>query len=216
MTQVSAEAVLGIWNQAVPIWNVVGLPALMVVVTVVSLRRGIARADRRGIVRRIGLIEYALAVWWLVRIVSEVWAARSQGLAQANPPVLVFGLVTSLGNAVLGFGLRRLWKPARWLTVAWTLTGGALAILSTVLLSLNAAIDPTEWPRHVLPILLPAFVLWTLVQPSTARVFENRDDDRPSVALALGSRLFLVVAASGVVVDALDWALRAVVEVTEA
>jgi hypothetical protein len=212
MTQVSVDTVLEAWNQAVPIWNVVGLPALLVVVTVV---RGRAGADRRGIVRRIGLIEYALALGWLIRIVSEVWAARSQGLAQANLPILIAGLVSGLIHASLGFGLRRFWKSARWLTIAWTLLTWALTILWTVLVTPSATFDPTEWPRFFLPLLLPAFVLWTLVLPATGRVFTNRDDDRPSVALALGARWFKVVVASGLVVDTLDWAVRAVVEVTD-
>ncbi len=79
MMQTVIQYALAVWDQAVPWWNLGGLPVLMVGVAILTLRRGRAAADRRGIVRRIGMIAYALAAWWLVRIVSEVWAARRKG-----------------------------------------------------------------------------------------------------------------------------------------
>ncbi len=122
--------------------------------------------------------------------------------------VVIPGLVAMLAHLFLGFGLRRFWKSARWLMIAWTLVVWALTLLWTWHVSPSATIDLVEWPRQVLPLLWPLFVLAALLAPATGRFFVNHDDDRPSVAFSLGSRLFLVVIASGVIVDAVDWVLR--------
>jgi len=228
------ETVDAVRLSAVAYWNVYGLPALLAVVSVVSLARSQRRdggaeldapsawTDRRLMVRRIGLMHYGLAFWSLTTVADEFWAARDQGFSHANPITVVAALATALIDIPLGAGLRRFRPGARWAALGFAAVRWTLAVWVTMIVGQSGGtFDPTEWPRFAAARVTPAFELLALLLPATARVFQTRGADGPNAEsglvdrlLALGSRLFLVVVVSAAATDALDWAVRAAVEMS--
>ena len=211
------------WLKAVAVWNVFGLPALLGVVAAVALVRaraaeGASWLGRRGVVLRIGRIHDLLALWSLLTVADELWAARGQGFSRANPFVVVPALGAVIIDGLLGRGLRRFRPAARWVALVVAALRWTLAVWLTVTFgAFGGSIDPTEWPRLAVSRVLPAFLFVALLLPATARVFQARGavDPPPGKAgavLALGSRLFVVLLGSIVLIDALDLAIRAAVE----
>jgi hypothetical protein len=110
-------------------WNLYGLPALLVVVTVVVvvLGRRHARAakgarpvvDGTLAVRRIGLIHYCLALRAAIFLVQELLTMRTMGIPE-SPVILIPSVIGVVINPLLGLGLRR--RPprrrTRWLAIA--------------------------------------------------------------------------------------------------
>lgn len=219
----SPEAVGEAWVRAVALWNVAGLPALLIAAAAATLtRRRADWADRRRVVRQLGLMHYGLAAWSLTTVVDEFWASRAQGFAGTNVVAVVPALVSVLVDPPLGFGLRRFRRAARWAAVAFgTLRWTLVVWLTAIGRQFGASLDWTEWPRLAAGRALPAFVLVALLLPATGRAFAARGDEpapgpEPGPvdrAVALASRLFLVVLGSAVATDALDWAVRAAGEV---
>jgi hypothetical protein len=225
----SPEAVDAALVQGVALWNVYALPAVLAAVAVVSLVRGRgggvgdARpwADPRRVVRRVGLMHYGLALWSLTTVASELWAARAMGVLPSNPVTGLFGSTLALLiDAPLGAGLRGFWRGARWGAVVVAAFRTVVAAWVTAFSrQFGAVVDLDEWPRYAVARALPPFLLFVLLLPSTARAFRSRDATPPApapgpfgAAVALISRLFLVVVASVVVTDAVDAAARAAVE----
>ena len=223
----TAESVDELINWAVGLWNLIGLPALLagvVVVALVGLRRGGDRswADRRHLVRILGLIHYGFALWSLTVVVAEVWAYRTMGVFPTNPATGLHGSLLAITLDVpIGLGLRRYWRLARWAAIL--LAGLRMAIAGMVVWYIGkfgVVFDVYEWPRFAVARVLPLFMLGVLLLPGTARLFRGAGRENETapgsrdLALALLARLFLIMLGSVVLTDALDWALRTLVEIT--
>jgi hypothetical protein len=217
----STDDVNEAFNTALSAWNLYGLPLLLAAVAVGSWRArkaDPARDDRRLAVRRLGLAHYALALWGLTTIVAEVWEAHAsgQGIFPSNPVTGLYGSAVAVAVDVpVGFGLRRLWRVARWAALvpaAVRLAFGAWA--TSWIWRFGAPFEPSEWPLYATRVL-PAFALALLLWPGTGRVFRGETPAGPGrldAAFALVARLFLVVLGSVVVTDAADHTVRAVAE----
>jgi hypothetical protein len=212
------------------VWNLYCLPALLVALSADLLIRGRAYLEPgepsprawvidRSVVQRIGMLHYLLSLWSLTTIASELWSARLMGGLPLSPAL--FSSILALAvDLPLGLGLRRFWRGARWSAVVVAALRSAVAAwVTSFQQQYGAALDLTEWPRLVVSRALPFFVLTVLLLPSTARVFWTRgastsetSPPRPGgIAVALVSRVFVVLLSSVVFTDALDWALRAAV-----
>lgn len=216
----SAEGLSEFWVGLVSFWNLYGLPTLLAILAGIHFARPSAeQGDRHRVVRRLGLIHIGLALWCVVSIVDEFWAAREQGYGMANMFVVVPAAVSTLVDIPLAIGLLRRWRVARWVAVVFNLLGWTLAVWFTHLVSqAGASFDPSEWPRMAVARVLPGFIVFCLLLPATGRVFsrvvqaESRAPTRFDRVLDLLSRLAVVTLVSVVIVDAIDLGIRVVSE----
>lgn len=211
-------------------WNLYGLPALLVVVTVVVvvLGRRHARsakvagpvADGTLAVRRIGLIHYCLALRAAIFLVQELLTMRTMGIPE-SPVILIPSAIGVVINPLLGLGLRR--RPprrrTRWSAIAWYTFLSLLAIYTTYWFwQFSPGIDPARWPDDLIWLGLPVFLWVTMLLPRTRRAFAAKPatakpPEFPELApepkgwpwLSLLALLFLVVLSSTVAVEAVDW-----------
>jgi hypothetical protein len=222
--RVTPDEIESAWVSAVALWNTVGLPVVLAVPTASTLVKG-ARgaswwAERRRVIRNVGLMHFGLALWAVLGVLDEAWAAREQGVSHANPIVVMTAVIATAIDLPVGLGLRRFWRGARWGSIVFNLLRWTLAVwLTMVVGGFGATFDPTEWPRLAVGRVVPAFVLVALLLPRTGRAFRPEPGppaetpaNRTDLVLTLAARLFLVVLASVVVVDALDLALRVTIE----
>jgi hypothetical protein len=213
---------------AVELWNLFGLPVLLVGVIVgtivVARRHGASGApswsDRRRVVRQIGLIHIGLALWGLTTVVDELGAYRTMGIFPSNPVTGLYGSVLGIMVDVpVGLGLLGLRRWARWAAVVLAAVRVGLAgLLTSWIWQFGASLDPTEWPRVAVARALPLFLLFVLLTPGAARAMKhvgpmaNLTPGRFDGAIAMATRLFLIVLGSVVVTDAVTWAIRSAAE----
>jgi hypothetical protein len=210
MTKLDPSLVL---TTLIAVWNLFGLPVLLEAVAIVATRRAGAgvQTDPAQVVRRVGLINYGLALWGLTTVVSELWAYRVMGIFPANPIEGFHGsLLMIAADVPIGFGLRRLWRGWRWAAIVLTLVRlGLKILLNSLTWPYGLQVDPTEWPRVVVSNVLPPVLVVVLLLPSTARAFRKSTDRAPPRWVAILVLLLLVVLGSVVVTDAVDWTIRA-------
>lgn len=180
------------------------------------------RLDRERTVRRIGLVNYGLALRALVMVVPEFQAYAATGSFWSIAPIDVgVPLIVAAVSVPIGLGLRRLRGGARWGEILWSAFYSALTLgLSVWMWNLGAHVDAGEWPALAVSKVLPPFLLVVMLLPGTGKVvsaeyralvartpeLSSRPVRRSIVsALVLG---FLVIVVSVVIVDALDWAFR--------
>ena len=200
-------------------WNVFGLPALLAFLVFLSLKKH-EEGDRAKSVARLGQTHLALAFWSLTTIVSELWAYRAMGIFPTNPITGLFGsTILLVVDLLIGFGLLRRSKVARWAAIFWSLFRTALAVFVAVWFWQYAhRIDWTEWPRDLLYWGFPPFAIVVLLAPGTWRVFrkphtdEISSDDKRLPLLSTLALLVLAVALSAGLTDALDWSIRTIAE----
>jgi hypothetical protein len=218
-------------------WNLYGLPALLVVVTVVVVVLGrrharsakVARpvVDGTLAVRRIGLIHYGLALRALILLVQELLTMRTMGIPESFV-VLITSTIQAVVNPLLGLGLRG--RPPRTRTrrwaIAWYTLSSLFAFIQTYWLGrYSPGVDPARWPDDLLWLGLPVFLLVVMLLPRTGRAFAakakprtNLSEPEPAPApqgwpwLSLLALLFLVVLSSTVAVEAVDWVCRMAIE----
>ena len=224
-------------------WNLYGLPALLVVVTVVVvvLGRRHARAakgarpvvDGTLAVRRIGLIHYCLALRAAIFLVQELLTMRTMGIPE-SPVILIPSAIGVVINPLLGLGLRR--RPprtrTRWFAIAWYTFLSLLAIYTTYWFwQFNPSIDPGRWPDNLVWLGLPVFLWVVMLLPRTGRAFAAKAEtstnpsDQQELApvpaspgwpwISLPALLFLIVLSSTVAVEAVDWVHRIATEAEE-
>lgn len=184
-----------------------------------AMRR--ARFDRERTVRRIGLLNYGLALRSLIAVVPEFQTYATAGSFGSLAPLSVgVPLVVAAVSLPLGVGLRRLSPRARRAEAVWSALVSALTLLVTIWMwHYGAAVDLAEWPDLAVSKLLPPFLLLVMLLPGTRAVVSAEHQalvartPRPArpvghsviSALTLG---FLVILGSVVIVNALDWAIR--------
>ena len=208
-------------RSAVSAWNTIGLPLVLAVLGFVLLRyreRAIW-ADRRRSVRVIGLIHYGLAMWAITAVVSALWASRTMEAVAAQVIISeVVPTIPILFDLPLGFGLRRLSRWARWISLpVWGLRSVFAAWLVSLAWKYGPVFDPTEWPSAVAGRLLPLIVLVVLLLPGTARALKEKPGETTApgtvdVVAALVVRGLAIVLGSVVLTDAIDWTIRALAE----
>ena len=203
-------------------WNVFGLPALLVFLAVLSARNSSGDAEREGqkTVALLGRVHLALAFWSLTTIVSELWAYRAMGIFPTNPITGLFGsTIMMIADLLIALGLLRRWRLIRWLAIFWSLFRTALAVFVAVWFwQYSHRIDWTEWPRDLLYWGFPPFEIVVLLMPSTSRVFRKTPlEDVPTSEprfplLSTCVLVFLAVALSAGLTDAVDWSVRTIAE----
>jgi hypothetical protein len=217
----SADDISAWLNDALAFWNLYGLPLLLMLAAIAWFwRRDEAdRDDRRVAIRRLGLSHYGLALWGLITIAAEVWEAHAsgQGIYPSNPVTGLYGsVIATLLDVPIGFGLRRLWRAARWAALAPAIVRVAFGVWATSWIwTYGATFDPADWPTFTAARLLPVFAMILLLWPGTGRVFRGSEpavSSRIDMLFALVALLFLSVLGSVVVTDAADRLIRAVVE----
>ncbi len=192
-----------------------------------ALRFG--RLARERTVRRIGLLNYGLALRALVMVIPEFQGYFLSGNF-SSIAILNIGvpLVVAAMNAPIGVGLRYLRPWARWAEVAWNILFGVLALLLFFWHWHHGATVPlAEWPEIALSKVLPLFLLLVMLSRGTSRVVSaehraliaktpdlSKAPAPPSVvsSLTLG---FLVIVGSVLIVNTLDWGIRIRPELNE-
>jgi len=161
----------------VMLWNIYGLPVLLVVVAIVVLIRRRSRSstvvwlDGLRAVRLIGLIHYGLALRSLVQLIQELMTLRVMGVAESFANLICWALAV-LVNPFLGLGLRRRRPRCRRWAMAWYAFLSLIAIVVTVWRwRYHAAFDPARWPDDLIGNGLPLFLLGVMLLPRIKRVF---------------------------------------------
>jgi len=172
----------------VTLWNLYGLPALLVVVAIgVLIRRGFRSStavilDGLRTVSLVGLIHYGLALRALVQLAQELLTLRAMGIPESFFN-LISSIVAVLLNPYLGRGLRRRRPRARRLALVW------YAFLSLIAVAVvfwrrryHLAFDPARWPDYLVGHGLPFFLLAVMLLPRIKRVFAREAPAPRSVA----------------------------------
>lgn len=185
--------------------------------------RRLDRLDRERAVRRIGLLNYGLALRSLSIAVPEVQSYFALGGFRLLPVVdIALPVVFAVVNLGIGLGLRRLRRGARWAEVAWNGLVAAIALVWTSWVWRHGGfVAWRDWPDFAVSRVLPLFLLVVMLLPRTAAVVSaehralvartpqvgRRPPARRSVvgALSLG---FLVIVGTVVVLNVLDWIFR--------
>jgi hypothetical protein len=180
------------------------------------------RLGRERAVRQIGLLNYGLALRALLMLVVALQMISAAGDTWLNPVVdLGLPALAIVVNVVIGRGLRRLRRWARWLEVAWNAVVSAFRIAwASWLLRHGVYIDPATWPEIAITTILPPFLVIVMLLPRTARVVSAEHRKRialtrhldgqpvPSAVISAFVWGFLVVLAAVLMLDTLDWAIR--------
>ncbi|MHC5538815.1 hypothetical protein ACYOEI_11385 [Singulisphaera rosea] len=179
--------------------------------------------DRERTVRRIGLLNYGLALQAVVSIVPEIQNYLATGSFWSFAVVAVYvPMIVIAVNVVIALGLRRLHAWARWMEVVWNLLTLAVTLpLEAWRWRFGAALVPSEWPERIAVLnVLPFFLVVVMLLPGTARVVSAKhraliaetpgatgEPTRRSVvsSLTLG---FLIILGSIVILNAIDWVIR--------
>jgi hypothetical protein len=185
--------------------------------------RRLDRLDRERAVRRIGLLNYGLALRSLSIAVPEVQSYFALGGFRLFPVVdIALPVVFAVVNLGIGLGLRRLRLGARWAEVAWNGLVAAIALMwSAWVWGHGGFIDWRNWPDFTVSRVLPVFLVVVMFLPRTAAVVSaehraliartlqvgGRPPTRRSIvgAFSLG---FLVIVGTVVVLNVLDWVFR--------
>ena len=138
-------------------WNLYGLPLLLAAVAVIAVARNRYRtpltsaADGARALSYCGYIHFALALRALIHLVQELLTLRVMGIPQSFPVVgLLSPAVSVLVDPLLGLGLLRRRRAARWCAIAWYLFWSSIAVyVIHWLWHNNVPIDPAAWPDHV-------------------------------------------------------------------
>jgi len=161
----------------VALWNIYGLPCMLVVVEIVVLIRRRSRSstavglDGLRTVRLIGLIHYGLALRSLVQLIQELLTLRVMGVAESFPNMICWALAV-LVNPFLGLALRRRRPRARRWAMAWYAFLSSIAIVVTLWRwRYHAAFDPARWPDDLVGQGLPLFLLGVMLLPRIKGVF---------------------------------------------
>ena len=206
------------WRWLVSAWNCFGLPALLVVYSILALRRPepVSWADRRHSVRFIGLIHYGLALWSITAVGSALWSARVMEAVAAQ--VVLSEVAPAIPIAFdlpLGFGLTHLNRWARWVSLpVWLLRTAFAAWMGSLAWRYGAAFDWTEWPSAFAGRVMPFIVLVVLLFPGTARALRKNVEQEATpgkidVVVALAVRGMLIVLGSVVLTDAIGCLVQA-------
>jgi hypothetical protein len=161
-------------------WNLYGLTALLVIVTVAVMVKGRSRhaasfgQDSIRTVRRIGLIHCALSVHALIALVQELLTIRTMGIPESHAG-LISGIISTAMNPVLAVGVLRRWSWARRLAIGWYAFLSLLAILVIVWRwYYHVAFDPAAWPELAATKVMPLFLFVVMLLPRIERVFARR------------------------------------------
>lgn len=215
-------------------WNLLGLPALLVVVGAALVIRDLMPAARgskpeiggvdahRTTVRTIALIHLGLAIRAAIGLAQELMTLRVQGIPQSFPVTGLFAPAVAVAmNLVVGHGLWHLRRWGRRVAIGWD---GLVAILAALIAGwqwkYHAAVRLDQWPDYLVSDALPWFLLVVMLLPRTRAVFATppatvaRERGRPS-PLAWTAVLLLLIVASTVLVDAAGWAASALAEMGE-
>ena len=221
----------------VTLWNLYGLPVLLVAAAVVIGLRFRPAApgllDGFRTVRLISLIHYGLALRGLIQLVQELLTMRAMGVPESFANLITWTIAV-LVNPLLGLGLWQRRPRARRWAIAWYVLLSVIAIIVTVWLQrYHVAIDPARWPDHLVGKGLPLFLLGVMLlpriitaEPVPQRVLETDPGNRERMAastppppartgwtiVSLLSLLLFFVVISTMLVDVADWTDRLIVD----
>jgi len=172
-----ADAIEWDFLTLVTLWNLYGLPVLLMVVTIaVVIRRrsqspAAAGLDGLRTVHVICFIHGGLALRSLVQLTQELLALRAMGIPESLATLIICVLAVLI-NPLLGVGLWHRRPRARRWAIAWYAFLSAIAIYVTLWRwRYHAEVDPARWPDDLAGSGLPLFLLVVMLLPRIQRVF---------------------------------------------
>jgi hypothetical protein len=202
-------------------WNLYGLPALLVLVglglVAWRMRRREDSASTLLSVRIIALIHLGLGLRAGIGLAQEMLTLRVQGIPQSFPITgMVIPAVALMVNPVIGHFLWRLRPWARRAAIAWNaLVAAITALVAAWQWKFRVAVSPDQWPDYLVSDVLPWLLLVALLLPGVRSLFRQprvQAADAPAASrlglVSIVLILLLLVVASTLAVDALDWLVR--------
>jgi hypothetical protein len=204
-------------------WNLYGLPVLLILVGLglVAWRRkrqGISSRDFVA-VRTMALVYLGLGLRAAVGLAQELLTLRAQGIPQSNPVTgMILPVVAVVVSLAIGHGLWRLRPWAHRVAIIWNVLAAATSALVTAWQwRYRAVVRPDQWPDYLVSAAVPWLLLVILLLPSVRAVFReppalevdshSTSAPRPTL-VSIALLLLLLVVASTLAVDALDWTMR--------
>lgn len=215
MTSLVPQLDLSTVSEWIARFNLFGLPFVIALVLFWAGRKagrtGVVdhELDRQRAVRWIGLLNFGLALRDVLVVVPALKTHAETGGFDGDPLSNVFlPAIAIFVHTIVGLGVRRLKRWARWAEVVFHLLVIVFIALAAWFATYGASIDPGDWPDKVLWYVIPFLITFVMFLPGTGRVFRagyRRIEGSPPrmSALSMVILAFLVILGASLVTNAL-------------